>query len=80
MLKNFCNTNSIFEKMCKELGLEYTFPPVHNRKSHRLLGDQKGSMHSGFLGGSKGEEAKGLKRCSSSNLETRPDKPRKLFQ
>lgn len=31
MLKNFCNTNSnIFKKMCKEWGLEYTFPPVHN--------------------------------------------------
>ncbi|XP_012577489.1 PREDICTED: 28S ribosomal protein S15, mitochondrial [Condylura cristata] len=38
MLKNLRKTNyDVFEKTCKELGIEYTFPPPYNRKAHRRL-------------------------------------------
>uniref|UniRef100_A0A8C3W9W4 Small ribosomal subunit protein uS15m n=1 Tax=Catagonus wagneri TaxID=51154 RepID=A0A8C3W9W4_9CETA len=36
MLKNLRKTNyAVFEKICKELGIEYTFPPPYSRKAHR---------------------------------------------
>ncbi|KAM9686644.1 small ribosomal subunit protein uS15m [Trichechus inunguis] len=36
MLKNLRKTNyDVFEKTCKELGIEYTFPPLYYRKAHR---------------------------------------------
>lgn len=36
MLKNLRRTNyKVFEKTCKELGIEYTFPPLYYRKAHR---------------------------------------------
>nr|XP_019582102.1 PREDICTED: 28S ribosomal protein S15, mitochondrial [Rhinolophus sinicus] len=36
MLKNLRKTNyNVFEKTCKELGIEYTFPPLYYRKAHR---------------------------------------------
>ncbi|XP_023986328.1 28S ribosomal protein S15, mitochondrial-like [Physeter macrocephalus] len=36
MLKNLCKTNyAVFEKTCRELGIEYTFPPLYYRKTHR---------------------------------------------
>ncbi|KAF6110186.1 mitochondrial ribosomal protein S15 [Phyllostomus discolor] len=36
MLKNLRKTNyKVFEKTCKELGIEYTFPPLYYRKAHR---------------------------------------------
>ncbi|XP_037005643.2 28S ribosomal protein S15, mitochondrial [Artibeus jamaicensis] len=36
MLKNLRKTNyEVFEKTCKELGIEYTFPPLYYRKAHR---------------------------------------------
>ncbi|ELK01961.1 28S ribosomal protein S15, mitochondrial [Pteropus alecto] len=36
MLKNLRKTNyNVFEKTCKELGIEYTFPPLYHRKAHR---------------------------------------------
>ncbi|XP_020951617.1 28S ribosomal protein S15, mitochondrial isoform X3 [Sus scrofa] len=36
MLKNLRETNyAVFEKICKELGIEYTFPPPYHRKAHR---------------------------------------------
>ncbi|KAM5247343.1 small ribosomal subunit protein uS15m [Ctenodactylus gundi] len=35
-LKNLRKTNyDVFEKTCKELGIEYTFPPLYYRKAHR---------------------------------------------
>ena len=35
MLKNLRKTNyAVFEKTCRELGIEYTFPPVYYRKAH----------------------------------------------
>ncbi|KAG8506882.1 28S ribosomal protein S15, mitochondrial [Galemys pyrenaicus] len=38
MLKNLRETNyDVFEKTCKELGIEYTFTPLYNRKAHRRL-------------------------------------------
>ncbi|KAM7064324.1 LOW QUALITY PROTEIN: small ribosomal subunit protein uS15m-like [Molossus nigricans] len=42
MLKNLRKTNySVFEKICKELGIEYTFPPLYYRKAHRRLVTKK---------------------------------------
>ncbi|XP_058409693.1 small ribosomal subunit protein uS15m [Diceros bicornis minor] len=36
MLKNLRKTNyGVFEKVCKELEIEYTIPPLYNRKAHR---------------------------------------------
>ncbi|XP_049734731.1 28S ribosomal protein S15, mitochondrial [Elephas maximus indicus] len=36
MLKNLRKTNyDIFERTCKELGIEYTFPTLYCRKAHR---------------------------------------------
>ncbi|XP_019793669.1 LOW QUALITY PROTEIN: small ribosomal subunit protein uS15m [Tursiops truncatus] len=36
MLKNLRKTNyAVFEKTCRELGIEYTFPPLYYRKAHR---------------------------------------------
>lgn len=36
MLKQLRNTNyDVFEKTCRELGIEYTFPPLYYRKAHR---------------------------------------------
>ncbi|XP_070260840.1 small ribosomal subunit protein uS15m [Myotis yumanensis] len=36
MLKNLRKTNySVFEKTCKDLGIEYIFPPMYHRKAHR---------------------------------------------
>ncbi|XP_037683630.1 28S ribosomal protein S15, mitochondrial isoform X3 [Choloepus didactylus] len=36
MLKNLRKTNyDVFEKTCKELGIEYTFPPLYYRPAHR---------------------------------------------
>ncbi|XP_068395641.1 small ribosomal subunit protein uS15m isoform X1 [Eschrichtius robustus] len=36
MLKNLRKTNyAVFEKTCRELGIEYTFPPLYSRKPHR---------------------------------------------
>ncbi|XP_058925647.1 small ribosomal subunit protein uS15m-like [Kogia breviceps] len=36
MLKHLCKTNyAVFEKTCRELGIEYTFPPLCYRKAHR---------------------------------------------
>ncbi|XP_054427533.1 small ribosomal subunit protein uS15m [Pteronotus mesoamericanus] len=36
MLKNLRKTNyKVFEKTCKELGIEYTLPPLYYRKAHR---------------------------------------------
>uniref|UniRef100_A0A8C0NT26 Small ribosomal subunit protein uS15m n=2 Tax=Canis lupus familiaris TaxID=9615 RepID=A0A8C0NT26_CANLF len=36
LLKNLRKTNySVFEKTCKELGIEYTFPPLYHRKGHQ---------------------------------------------
>ncbi|XP_057568646.1 28S ribosomal protein S15, mitochondrial [Hippopotamus amphibius kiboko] len=36
MLKNLRKTNyAVFEKTCRELGIEYTFPPMYYRKAHR---------------------------------------------
>ncbi|XP_016075396.1 PREDICTED: 28S ribosomal protein S15, mitochondrial isoform X1 [Miniopterus natalensis] len=36
MLKNLRKTNyNVFEKTCKDLGIEYTFPPLYHRKAHR---------------------------------------------
>ncbi|XP_046518835.1 28S ribosomal protein S15, mitochondrial [Equus quagga] len=36
MLKNLRKTNYVvFEKACKELGIEYTIPPFYKRKAHR---------------------------------------------
>uniref|UniRef100_A0A8C2S9M8 Small ribosomal subunit protein uS15m n=1 Tax=Capra hircus TaxID=9925 RepID=A0A8C2S9M8_CAPHI len=31
----------VFEKTCKELGIEYTFPPLYHRKIHRRLATKK---------------------------------------
>ncbi|XP_029805515.1 28S ribosomal protein S15, mitochondrial isoform X1 [Suricata suricatta] len=42
MLKDLRKTNySVFEKVCKELGLEYTIPPLYRRKAHRRLAAKK---------------------------------------
>uniref|UniRef100_A0A8C7BUL6 Small ribosomal subunit protein uS15m n=1 Tax=Neovison vison TaxID=452646 RepID=A0A8C7BUL6_NEOVI len=42
MLKTLRKTNySVFEKTCKELGIEYTLPPLYNRKPHRRLAAKK---------------------------------------
>nr|XP_040144320.1 28S ribosomal protein S15, mitochondrial isoform X2 [Ictidomys tridecemlineatus] len=36
MLKNLRKTNyDVFEKTCRELGIEYTFPPLYYRTAHR---------------------------------------------
>ncbi|XP_054576635.1 28S ribosomal protein S15, mitochondrial isoform X1 [Eptesicus fuscus] len=36
MLKNLRKTNyKVFEKTCKDLGIEYIFPPMYYRKAHR---------------------------------------------
>ncbi|XP_012659561.1 28S ribosomal protein S15, mitochondrial [Otolemur garnettii] len=36
MLKNLRKTNyDVFEKTCRELGIEYTFPPLYYRRAHR---------------------------------------------
>nr|XP_004665194.1 28S ribosomal protein S15, mitochondrial [Jaculus jaculus] len=36
MLKNLRMTNfEVFEKTCRELGIEYTFPPLYYRRAHR---------------------------------------------
>ncbi|KAM6173827.1 small ribosomal subunit protein uS15m [Erethizon dorsatum] len=36
MLKNLRKINyDMFEKICRELGIEYTFPPLYYRKAHR---------------------------------------------
>ncbi|KAM6222671.1 LOW QUALITY PROTEIN: small ribosomal subunit protein uS15m-like [Rhynchocyon petersi] len=36
MLKNLRMTNyDVFEKTCKELGIEYIFPPLYYRRAHR---------------------------------------------
>lgn len=49
-------------------------------KSPPPLGDQEGSVHLSFPRGSKAEEAKkGLKNCSCSSPETRPEEPREPF-
>ena len=35
MLRNLCETNyPVFEKTCKELGIEYIFPPPYHWKVH----------------------------------------------
>ncbi|XP_049473452.1 28S ribosomal protein S15, mitochondrial [Panthera uncia] len=42
MLKNLRKTNySVFEKTCKELGIEYTFPPPYHRKAHHRWATKK---------------------------------------
>ncbi|XP_058588524.1 small ribosomal subunit protein uS15m-like [Neofelis nebulosa] len=42
MLKNLRKTNySVFEKICKELGIEYTFPPAYHRKAHHRWATKK---------------------------------------
>ncbi|XP_045332713.1 28S ribosomal protein S15, mitochondrial [Leopardus geoffroyi] len=42
MLKNLRKTNySVFEKICKELGIEYTFPPPYHRKAHHRWATKK---------------------------------------
>lgn len=42
MLKNLRKTNyTVFEKTCKELGIEYTFPPLYYRKAHRRFVTKK---------------------------------------
>ncbi|KAF0885164.1 small ribosomal subunit protein uS15m [Crocuta crocuta] len=42
MLKNLRKTNfGVFEKVCKELGLEYTIPPLYHRKAHNRLATKK---------------------------------------
>lgn len=38
MLKLLRRTNyEVFEKACKELGVEYTIPPLHAQKVHRRI-------------------------------------------
>ncbi|XP_010358736.1 28S ribosomal protein S15, mitochondrial [Rhinopithecus roxellana] len=42
MLKNLRNTNyDIFEKICRELGIEYTFPALYYRRAHRRFVTKK---------------------------------------
>ncbi|KAF3820018.1 small ribosomal subunit protein uS15m [Mirounga angustirostris] len=42
MLKNLRKTNySVFEKVCKELGIEYTSPALYHRKGHRRWAAKK---------------------------------------
>ena len=42
MLRNLRETNyPVFEKTCKELGIEYTLPPPYHRKIHRRLATKK---------------------------------------
>ncbi|XP_033082983.1 28S ribosomal protein S15, mitochondrial isoform X2 [Trachypithecus francoisi] len=42
MLKNLRNTNyDVFEKICRELGIEYTFPPLYYRRAHRRFVTKK---------------------------------------
>ncbi|XP_017365264.1 28S ribosomal protein S15, mitochondrial isoform X1 [Cebus imitator] len=42
MLKNLRNTNyDVYEKVCKELGIEYTFPPLYYRRAHRRFVTKK---------------------------------------
>ncbi|XP_062962397.1 small ribosomal subunit protein uS15m [Cynocephalus volans] len=42
MLKNLRKTNyDVFEKTCKELGIEYTFPPLYYRRAHRRFVTKK---------------------------------------
>ncbi|XP_027982585.1 28S ribosomal protein S15, mitochondrial-like [Eumetopias jubatus] len=42
MLKNLRKTNySVFEKICKELGIEYISPPLYHRKGHRRWAAKK---------------------------------------
>ncbi|XP_006158671.1 28S ribosomal protein S15, mitochondrial [Tupaia chinensis] len=42
MLKNLRNTNyDVFEKTCRELGIEYTFPPLYYRTAHRRFVTKK---------------------------------------
>ncbi|XP_053432786.1 28S ribosomal protein S15, mitochondrial isoform X2 [Nycticebus coucang] len=42
MLKNLRKTNyDVFEKTCRELGIEYTFPPLYYRRAHRRFVTKK---------------------------------------
>lgn len=42
MLKNLRKTNySVFEKTCKELGIEYTFTPLYTWKGHQRWAAKK---------------------------------------
>ncbi|XP_012620657.2 small ribosomal subunit protein uS15m [Microcebus murinus] len=42
MLKNLRKTNyDVFEKICRELGIEYTFPPLYYRPAHRRFVTKK---------------------------------------
>ncbi|PNJ89932.1 small ribosomal subunit protein uS15m [Pongo abelii] len=42
MLKNLRNTNyDVFEKICRGLGIEYTFPPLYYRRAHRRFVTKK---------------------------------------
>ncbi|MBZ3886730.1 28S ribosomal protein S15, mitochondrial [Sciurus carolinensis] len=65
MLKNLCKTNyDVFEKTCRELGIEYTFPPVYYRTAHRCFVAKRA------LCLSKAEETKkDLKSCSMAATE-----------
>ncbi|KAL0604797.1 28S ribosomal protein S15, mitochondrial, partial [Plecturocebus cupreus] len=82
MLKNLRNTNyDVFEKICKELGIEYTFPPLYYRRAHRRFVTKKALCIQVFQETQKLKKQKrALKAAAAAQKQAtqrKPDSPAK---
>lgn len=81
MLKNLRNTNyEVFEKTCRELGIEYTIPPQYSRKVHRRMAAKKALCIRVFQETQKlKKERKALKAAAAAQKQKlrRPESPSK---
>ncbi|XP_011934844.1 PREDICTED: 28S ribosomal protein S15, mitochondrial isoform X2 [Cercocebus atys] len=80
MLKNLRNTNyDVFEKICRELGIEYTFPPLYYRRAHRRFVTKKALCIRVFQETQKlKKEKRALKAAAAAQKQAKqrsPDSP-----
>ncbi|XP_076969687.1 small ribosomal subunit protein uS15m-like [Tamandua tetradactyla] len=77
MLKNLRKTNyDVFEKICKELGIEYTFPPLYYRTAHRRWVTKKALCIRVFQESQKRKKQKrALRAAAAAQKKTRPEEP-----
>ncbi|XP_077006380.1 small ribosomal subunit protein uS15m [Tamandua tetradactyla] len=77
MLKNLRKTNyDVFEKICKELGIEYTFPPLYYRTAHRRWVTKKALCIRVFQESQKRKKQKrALRAAAAAQKKTRSEEP-----
>ncbi|XP_007534540.1 small ribosomal subunit protein uS15m [Erinaceus europaeus] len=81
LLKNLRKTNyDVFDKTCKELGIEYTIPPLYCRKPHRRSLAKKTLCIQVYQEAQKLKKQKALKAAKAAAAaadQTNPESPSK---